>query len=478
MRLLRLTFLLLLAGACHRDVGPPTVDSLVGLHLPLVPGPGVRLAVEGAVAGRKAEVQLDVAAPISVVTSGCFDEPVVTSARVQLQDPMGEDEEFPVTRVAGLVVGGQRLRTFEAAMFGHDTCLVALGTDVLRGTALLVSPDSRELRLVPSRPRATWLAEAQGTGDDVQVVTLTKDPRHDWPLLAVRVVQGTAALTATFVLSTRERDSRVFEESARVQGLKPGLELLAGLATPAPPEVPAELRALQGITYDRLELSPGYGVDVGSLKLQPGAPPRGVAGVLGVDAWGRFAAAIDVDAGVLVLRRPRLLASGARVQCDRGGTLSEEACFSLVTSRAEGGVLATGTVWRPLKEGGRLYLDVVPATTAPCRIGLTFPAGDRGRSTQHRFPWGRLFLTMKACAEVLAAATDIRLGLWEEGNLRDCPGVCAFAQDLRSGRVSCECQPAAPGQGGDAEQRFLELYRQLLEKKKPGPREQEPGGPE
>lgn len=454
---------LLLAGACHQAVGPPTSDTLVGLTLPLIPGPGLRLAVEASLQGRPAEVQFDLGAPLSVVTSGCVDEPLVSSTQVRVVDAMGDDETFPLTRVVGLTLGGRRFRAFQAGLFNHPQCIVSLGSDVLAGAALAVSPDRRLVSLLPTRSRAEWLEQLSASSDDVQLVDLTRDARHDWPLLPVRVVQAGATMTATFVLSTRERESRVFEGAARRQGLKPGLELLVGLAVPQGLTLPPELQGLEGVAYDRLELSPGYGVELGSLRLKPGEPTRGVAGVLAVDAWGRFQATIDLDAQALVLRRPRLLASGARMQCERGGALSEEACFQLSTQPQDGGVTATGTVWRPLREGARLYLDPVPPSPLACRVGLTFPPGDRGRSTQHTFPWSRLFTTMGGCARALAAATDLRLGLFEEGNLKDCPGVCAFAQDLQTGRVSCECQPGAAGQGGDAEKRFLELYRKLLE---------------
>jgi hypothetical protein len=454
--------LVLCGAACTRAVGPPISDTLLGLTLPLSSGPSLRLAVQGSLGGAPVEVDLDVGAPISVISSGCPGLSA-TAGTAHVVDAVGGDTDLPVARVEGLTLADRRFHAFDAVVANRDDCSLSLGGAPLAHLAVVVSPERRTVSLQESRPREAWLAEAQSTSEDVQLVDLTRDPRHDWPLLPVRVVQGPASMTATFVLSTRERVSRVYEVAAREAGLSAGLELLAGLPMPSGLVIPPELKGLQGVAYDRLELSPGYGVELGTLKLEAGAPAHGVAGILGADAWGRFDASIDLDASLLVLRRPRTLNSGSRTQCDRQGQLSEESCFSLNTAHEQSGIVATSTIWKPLREGGRVYLDVVPAASLSCRIGFTFSPGDRGRSTQHHFPWNRLFLGMRGCADALAQATDVRLGLYEEGNLKECPGVCAFAQDLNTGRVSCECQPGVNGGGGEMERRFLEFYRQLLE---------------
>src|SRR5688572_30707279 len=101
--------------SCHRVVAPPTESTLVGLTLPLIAGPGLRLAVEATVGGRPAEVQFDVVSSIATVTSGCLDEPISGEVLVRLLDPMGEDVTFPVARVEGLVLAHRRYRPFQAA---------------------------------------------------------------------------------------------------------------------------------------------------------------------------------------------------------------------------------------------------------------------------------------------------------------------------------------------------------------------------
>ena len=63
--------------------------------------------------------------------------------------------------------------------------------------------------------------------------------------------------------------------------------------------------------------------------------------------------------------------------------------------------------------------------------------------------------------------TRVELSMFEEGELPECPGTCIFAQDLRNGRMSCECHPAVSGAATEAERQFLRLYKQLLQGKKP-----------
>ncbi|MHB8879559.1 MAG: hypothetical protein ACYC8T_38180, partial [Myxococcaceae bacterium] len=99
---------------------------------------------------------------------------------------------------------------------------------------------------------------------------------------------------------------------------------------------------------------------------------------------------------------------------------------------------------------------------AECRIGFTFTSADRGASAQHRFPWPGLEQAMPGCAAMLRGASGVRLALFEEGGSAECPGQCAFATMLVSGRSSCECAPHLGG-GSDEERRFLELYRKLLQ---------------
>lgn len=279
---------------------------------------------------------------------------------------------------------------------------------------------------------------------------LTKEPRFDWPLLPIRVRQGPTAIDLTLLFSLREPRSRVFDDWARAAGLKAGLDLLEGL------ELPPELRQLRGYAWDSLEFAPGFGLTVGSLESEPGAPPHAVHGLLGADAWSRFFMTYDVGSSVLVLRRPRVFISGNQARCERGGVVSRSACFELHAVPRGDGVDVTAAIWRPLPHGAQLSLDLTGGT-GTCRLGLTFSPGDRGRSTHHHFPWKKMGESIPACGEAFKGVTSVSPGLLQESPLLECPGVCAYARDALTGRLSCECQPGVRTADGDAEKRLLQL---------------------
>ncbi len=472
---LRVLFALVFLQGCYRATAPGSVDSLVGLTFPLAPSPALRLVLEGSVQELEAEISFDPSQPVSFVTSKCVAEPLFV-ARVSVPDAFGPDEVFPITRVTGLRVGSTRFHEFEAAVAAGKRCVVVLGAPELKDLALAVSPVARTVTFRPSQSREQWAVEAEASGDDAQVLALARDPRFDWPLLPIRVRQGPTAIDLTLLFSLREPRSRVFDDWARAAGLKPGLELLEGLALPEGLELPPELSQLRGYAWDTLEFSPGFGLTVGSLESEPGAPPHAVHGLLGADAWSRFFMTYDVGSSVLVLRRPRVFISGNQARCERGGVVSEEACFELNAAPAGDGVDVTATVWRPLPRGAQLSLDLTGGT-GNCRLGLTFSPGDRGRSTHHHFPWKTLGDSIPACGDAFKGVTAVSPGLLEESPLAECPGVCAYARDARTGRLSCECQPGVRTADGDAEKRLLELFKKLLEERR-GPREVEPKDPD
>ncbi len=474
------------AAACahSRELSGPE-ETLVGLTVPLVPNPSLRLAVAGWVGDQPAEVEFDVTAPMTFVTTACVQDPPLEAAQLRVVDPLTDkSESFPVTRLAGVRLGHVRLAPMEAALMLAKRCVVLLGQDVLGGLALHVTAATRQLEFRSTRPTAEWLSQRKAletsgapSTDEVMILELTHDPKHDWPLLPVRVRQGREVLTTTFVLSTQERFSRVFDQAARQQDFKPGGELLKGLPSPQP--LPPELEAYTGMPYEQLELAPAFGVTSGTLDVLAGAPPHGIAGVLGADVWGRFDTTFDVRAGIVVFRRPRLVDPDTRPRCARrDGQPTEMECFELHSEKTAEGVNAVATVWRPLPVGGRVYFDVKSAQSTPCRVGVTLSEGDRGRSTQHLFPWKRLFQTMPACAQALSGASELTLGLFDDGPLLECPGVCGFVQDLRTGKVSCECQPKSGGTGSDVERRFFEeLYRRTQAPQGPA-HEVEPADPD
>lgn len=460
--------------ACVRGIGPSSSASLSGLTVPLLTSPAFRLAVGGQLAGRPVTVHLEPGSQISLVSSGCAGvQPI--SARVRLADPFGAEKTLELARVDGLDLGSGGLPAFDAGLVAQEGCLVVLGGDVLLGLALEVRAAARVVRFRPSAPRDAWLATLP-PGDEVEVVSLTRDPRYDWPLVAVRVTQAQATFTGVLLFSTREPRTRLFEAPARAAGLRPGLELLAGLPLPDGLELPKSLEAVRGFAVDRVELSLGAGVADVAVELEPGAAPHLPQGVLGADVWGRFDAIVDLTQGLLVLHRPRVLTSGARTQCERDGQLGEDVCFEVNQRQVPGATVVGLATWRALPEGGRISLDFV-GVDPPCRVGFTFPPTDRGKSTLHELPWSRLREVMPACASSLAMATKIEPGLFQDGPLEECPGVCAYAQDIGTARVTCECQPTRGNLDEDAERELLQLYRSLLEKARPA-KEVEPEDPD
>jgi hypothetical protein len=447
-------------------------ETLIGLDATMVPGPGVRLAVAGAVSGRPAQVLFDVTRPMTLVTTACFDRPLVSPTRVKLVDALGDEEVVAVTPLLGLSVAGRRLRPREAGLVQNSTCVVVLGMDGLTNTALEVDVSRRLLRFVESQTKEAWMSKARALGGETQVLDVTKDARFDWPLIPVRLFQADATLTGTFVLSTKDRVSQVLEAPVQQSGFTYGPELLKRLTLPRGFEPPS----FNPLVVERVELAPGVSTGSASMVLTPGALRHGVVGSLAADVWGRFEAIIDVPSGVLLLHRPLVLSDGARAQCGRGEEApSDAACFELSGEKSAAGLVVTASVWRPLPQGGRLYLDF-PGLAPTCRMGFTFDAGERGRSTQHVLPWPRLFETMHSCAESVAGANTATLGLFEDTPLKECPGVCAFAQDFRNGRVNCECQPGLLGFSSDTERQLLERIREVAQPRRV--REAEPLDPD
>lgn len=472
----RLALLALVAAACSaRYVGPPGSGDLTGLTLPLKSSPGLRLSVDGDVQGTRAEIVFDVASPLSRVTTGCFEEAPTTGATVRIPRPDGQTDLASAMVVHGISFGAHRFRALAAGSRQSERCIVTIGNDVLMAWAMSVDVARRTVTFSPSQSLEHWreLAVAppkERAGFESHLLELTRDPLTDWPLLPVRVTQGPAELVGPFVLSTGEGQSQVAADAARGAGLRSGFELIEGVELPEDVKIPVELETFKGITFDAVELAPGFGVHEGALRSVPAGEgrQRAALGVLGCDLWGRFDAVIDVGANVLLLQRPRVLVSGGHQRCDRGGRADEESCFELQVAKTKAALIATGTVWRALPEGGRLHFDFSSSKgkiSSPCRMGLTFSPTDRGESTQHELPWEQLEQIMPACAAALKDASGVELSMFEDGALPECPGTCAFAQDLRSGRVSCECQPQVAGVATEAERHFLRIYKMIRENK-------------
>jgi hypothetical protein len=190
--------------------------------------------------------------------------------------------------------------------------------------------------------------------------------------------------------------------------------------------------------------------------------------------WGHFLATVDAQGGVLLLRRPRVLASGDRQRCARPGTegFDEESCYALHTRRdPDGSLTLSVTVYRDLPEGGRLYVEPLGEDGKPlqtgCQVGFTFMPTSRGATTQHRLPWAALAQSMPECHAELSAARGYALALFEEGNMAECPLTCAFVHETLTRHTLCECQPTPLGEGVSA------AIRKPSSSKAPNPKERE-----
>jgi hypothetical protein len=467
-----------LLASCARDTRPPPSDDLTKLKVSLAPGP-MRLMTQGSVFSVPAEVFFDVGSPLSTATTGCFEDGPQVEGQVETGFPDGTRRQLPELTMRGLTFGGQRYVPVKVGIEESKKCEVVLGIDVLLPWALSVDLARRELTFLPSATRPEYQARAleqAADGYETHQLELTRDPVGDWPMLALRVKQADEALVAPLVFSTREATTRVSTSAVRGAGLKVGRELFDGLPVPEGIALPTSLVVTDVVATDGLELSPGFGVSAHSLKLDPKWEGKGVAGVLGGDVWGRFDSVIDVQAGVLWLKRPRVLESGTVQRCVRGAVTGEEGCYELFAKGSPAGLEAAVTLWRSLPSGGRLYLDVTADAAPPCRIGFSFGPSDRGASAHFLFPWGRMTESMPECAAAFAAAKGAKFSLYEDGPLAQCPGTCAFAEDALTRRISCACD--ARGELTEADRTLLRLYKMLLEQElKKRDRASEPADP-
>lgn len=480
MRNARLGALLLLLAGCHREAGPAASEApgtLVGQTLPLLPSPNLRLVVEGHLNGRAVPVVLDIARPLSAVSSGCWDEkkpapPVVGSARVpDVYAGPGGLRDWPLVRLSGLRVGRVPVGPRGMGLTDERACAVTLGADVLGPYAFTVDPLRREVTFEKSRPRSVLVAEAAAPGADpaeeVHRLELSRDPVGDWPLLAARVTQGELNLTGPFVLGTREPFSRIAVGAAQAQGFQP-LDMGANL----PP---------RAYLADAVEMASDVGVKPLVLEAGVGWRNPTTLGRLGPDVWGRFLATVDVQGDTLVLRRPRVEVVEGRQRCARPGSqnpeeLREESCFGLhVRKGAEGRMAVTGAVFRDLPEGGRVHLEPLGEDGKPltmdCQVGFSFAPTSRGATTQHLVPWPRLAQAMPECNEALKSVRGYALAVFEEGQLPECPNACVFVHQASTRRTLCECQPTPLGEAA--------IPRQSNTPRPPGKkeREQEPEDP-
>ena len=462
---------------------------LDGLEASLLPEPQVRAAVSGEVQGVSAEVRFDYAEPLTTVTRGCFPkgEFIDSGETVSVPTPSGEPQALSLVQLRGVVIATRRAGGVRAGLIAEQTrCALTLGSDVLQPYAVTIDPSTRKLRVEKSKPREAYVElvssqKAQEGGEELHLLDVSKEPNADWPLIAIRARQGEGQVMGAFILSLVEPQSAVVGEVAAEAGLSPHSEFLDDLPLPVGVKLPEKL-AGRVFPLDGLELSPGFGLKHVALHFIESWKKPAALGVIGSDVWGRFRMTLDPNAGVLLLRRPRVFASGTRQQCAgrEPGKISEEACFELGGDAQPRGVEAIVTLWRDAPVGARVYLELLDATGAPlrseCQVGVTFSQSDRGSSARHRLPWSGLEKSFPACAADFLEAKSVAFGLYEDGPLAECPGQCGFVHQTTTGRVSCECQSTLANISG-AERKFLEMYRLLLKKGKSRSGTPTPGRP-
>lgn len=468
-----LSLLALISAGCARTVPPgETPASLEGLELPLTGPGGVRLAVDGSIDGEGVEVLLELAQPLTTIQSGCYERMPSSPGTVRFPVPGGDVQEAAEVTVPRVRIGGRMVGTLTAALQEGEGCYLTLGSDTLGSYAITVDPARRVVRIGPSQPREVWgeRDRAAASGTEHRLLELVRDPNTDWPMVAARAAQGEDVVTGPFILVTSAAESTIAKDVVQGSGLQTGPAFLRDLGFPKDLELPKSVGG-DVVTLGRLELAPDFGLKFAALRLDDDWSSRGALGTLAGDVWGHFITTFDPTAGVLWLERPGIEASGDRQRCAGSGdaAASEEGCFVLHQQDHPDGVQLSTTVWRDLPRGARVYLEPLDAKgqelDGMCRIGLSFARSDRGVSAAHLVPWPGLERSLPPCADQLERAASVRFSVWEEGPLEACPGTCAFVQDLGTGRVSCECQSSA-GAMGEGEEKFLEFYRDVLEKQK------------
>lgn len=282
--------LVLLLLGCARMTRPTHATSLAGLRAPLSGNTTAALVLAGAVAETPAQVRFEVASPLTLVSTGCFETSLETRATVRVPTPEGPYRALSEVDLVGARVADVDLPPRRVGLAPDDACVLTLGSDVLAPFALTLDPEKRELSLRPSQPRQAYEGLA-GSGEEVLLLELAREPHADWPLVAVRIQQAGVQLTGPFILATAEAQSKLAES------------------------VNGERFDEQGTLAERVELAPGLGAERVVLRWVPGWESQTALGVLGADVWGRFHVTVDLGSNVLVLRRPRgLVSEGSKEQ--------------------------------------------------------------------------------------------------------------------------------------------------------------------
>ncbi|MEN9800830.1 MAG: hypothetical protein RL653_4527 [Pseudomonadota bacterium] len=437
MTRLRLGTLLLLVGTAPgcavlgRTVPVPMPLSVEGLELPLVASASARLAVQGTVNGRPAEVQFEPASPLTVVGSGCA--PDVSWREVAVPSVSGTPLLLPLGEVARVELAGKTFTKLRAGVVERAGCFLRFGNDVLAGKALSVDPARRQLSVQPGRTLAAWEAEAASApaGRERFLLRLEKHPTGDWPLLPARLQQGSRSLDGAFVLALSQSTSTLSRAASDRAGFTPALPDAEGA------------RGARPLLPDALGLQPGLSLANVVIRLDPEFQSSHVLGLLGADTWGRFKATVDPAAGALLLERVQVTA-GVPARCSPAeGEPTEAGCFEVEAGGTPPSVALS--LHRDEPRGARVYVQGLAADGTPvqtdCRIGFSVPPSDRGTAAQFTGSWADLARSFPECAASLASATRFAFERHEPGPSRECSGLCAFAAHVPTANEVCRCAP-------------------------------------
>ena len=278
--------LLLIASCAAVTPIPPSASEVT------VPLTTASLAVAGNIGGRAAVIRLDPGRPLSFAKGAC---PVQRSgATVRVEDPTnGRAQEFSLGILPSLALGDFRFSKLEVATsLSNDACEVVLGDDALQGLTLEID--------FPAARATLRRSTGEPLPGNFEPIPLTRNPNFDWPLLAVRIVQGGTTFVTPALFSLQVPASTLIgnvTELRTAQEIATQLDAwgIQALKPSRPDAYPIDTLALLpsvrvGPTF--LDVRRGQGAQVG----------RGFEAILGADFWRGRVLRYQAGSGVLLVR--------------------------------------------------------------------------------------------------------------------------------------------------------------------------------
>ncbi|HMK73423.1 MAG TPA: hypothetical protein VK454_08780, partial [Myxococcaceae bacterium] len=358
--------------------------------------------------------------PFSRITEGCFTSPPEVVGRVDTRlvgvtaadggTPGGSVRETVLA--SGVRIGERPFGDLQALRDPGAACELTLGSEVLLGLVLEVSPAKRTVTFHAQMP-----APAPFQSEEPVSLELTRDPRTDRPSLAVQLDTGGRPLTLPMVLATASAQVDISADAARA---------LAGREPSGP-----------SFGSCSLALAPGWvlrHVDIGVAASSAPSSAPALTGVLGAEAWGHYRILVDLGGQRLVLFRRPVPVEG------RSGAQS---WAQLSSDPTPSGSVLKLISWETLERGALIPLEPSRVHLRNCRIGLTLAPEDPGASLEVTIPWAGLEKDLPECAKELAAVPGWTGELQESGP-RPCQGTCLYAQETIGGRTLCSCGRGPP----------------------------------